>query len=175
MAFRLNDFKASLVGEGARPTLFEARVFFPLLNDLNFTFKCKAAQLPGKTLGVIEVPYFGRKIKVAGDQTFAEWTVTIINDESIGAANARNAFEIWMSGMNQHVSNLRTNTQYMADAQVLQYSKTGDVLKAYKFTGVWPSDLAPVDVSWESNDTLEEYTVTLQYQWWEEQNTTDLS
>jgi len=170
MAFNIARFQQAVVGEGARPTLFEARLFFPGLDEFNFTFKCKAAQLPGKTLGVIELPYFGRRIKVAGDQTFQEWTVTVINDESF---NARRAFERWMSGINEHVSNLRTNVSYMADGEVLQYDKEGNVINTYKFRGAWPSDISPIDVSWESNDTVEEFTVTLQFQWWESAGTTD--
>ena len=170
MAFNIATFQQKLVGEGARPTLFEARIFFPGLEEENFSFKCKSSQLPGKTLGVIEVPYFGRRIKVAGDQTFVEWTVTIIMDESF---NARNAFERWMSGINSHWNNLRDNTNYMADAEVIQYDKVGNVIKTYKFKGMWPSDISPVDVSWESNDALEEFTATLQYQVWESDGVTD--
>lgn len=172
MAFNLPNFISSLVGEGARPTLFEARIFFEGLDQNNFSFKCKATQLPGVTHGVIEVPYFGRKIKVPGDKTFVEWTVTLINDESF---DARKAIQNWMSGINQNVANVRTNTNFYADAEIIQYAKTGEELEKYKLVGCWPSDLAPVDVSWESNDALEEYTVTLQYQWWEHLGTTDSS
>lgn len=203
MAFRLNEFKTNLTGEGARPTLFDVELIFPSgptgipgipgtlpipippglgisggitepLKKLKFT--CKAAQLPGKTLGVIEVPYFGRKIKVAGDQTFAEWTITVINDEDFVT---RNAFESWMSSINQHNSNLRTNQFYHSTAKVTQYAKSAAFgsfstpIKSYKFEGVWPSDLSPIDVSWESNDTIEEYTVTLNYNWWESSTTDD--
>lgn len=170
MAFNIANFQQALVGEGARPTLFEARLFFPGLDEFNFTFKCKAAQLPGKTLGVIEVPYFGRRIKVAGDQTFAEWTVTVIMDETF---NARNAFERWMSGINEHVANIRSNVSYMADGEINQYDKVGNIIKTYKFKGAWPSDISPVDTSWESNDALEEFTATIQFQWWEADNVTD--
>jgi len=167
MPFNLQNFKSALVGEGARGTLFEAQLIFPPFAggvDRNFTFTCRAAQLPGKTFGVIEVPYFGRKVKIAGDQTFAEWTVTVINDESF---ITRNAFETWMSGINQHAGNVRTNPAYTANAYVTQFAKTGEPIKEYKFVGLFPSDLAPIDVAWDQNDTLEEYTVTLQYQWWE--------
>ena len=170
MAFNFLKFKSALVEEGARPTLFEARIFFGGLTENNFSFKCKTAQLPGKTMGMIEVPYFGRKVKIAGDQTFTEWTVTVINDESFAA---RKEFEKWMSGMNEHAANLRTNTSYMADAEVVQYGKTGEVINTYKFNGLWPSDISPIDVSWDTNDALEEFQVTLQYQFWTSAGTTD--
>lgn len=167
MAFDVNNFKTSLVNEGARPTLFEAHVYFP--DDIggasqDFAFKCKASQIPGSTIGLIEVPYMGRKIKVAGDRTFPEWTVTIINDEDY---LIRRAFEAWMSGINQHVGNLRTTKTYMAQADVMQYAKDGELVQSYTFVDMWPSDISPIDLSWESNDAIEEFTVTLNYQWWE--------
>jgi hypothetical protein len=164
MPFNLTNFKGAFAAEGARPTLFEADVFGGGIGP-DFKFHCKAAQLPGKTIGIVEVPYFGRKIKVHGDQTFAEWTVTVMNEETF---NVRNAFERWMSGINAHVRNVKTDGGYKTTtAQVRQYSKEGTVLKRYNFVGIWPSDIAPIDVSWESNDTIEEFTVTLQYDWWE--------
>lgn len=164
MPFNLNRFKGELAAEGARPTLFEAQVFGGGIGP-DFAFHCKAAQLPGKTIGTIEIPYFGRKIKVAGDQTFAEWTVTVINEETF---NVRNAFERWMGGINTHVGNLKVDPNYKStQAQVRQYAKNGKVLKRYNFNSIWPSDIAAIDVSWESNDSIEEFTVTLQYDWWE--------
>ncbi len=168
MPFNLNDFKGALVKEGARPTLFEAFISYPGGPGRDFRFHCKSAQLPGKTLGIIEVPYFGRKIKVQGDQTFAEWTVTVINEETF---KVRNSFERWMSEINTHVSNIKTkpNNTYKAFALVNQYGKRGqgELLQQYKFEGLWPSDISAIDVSWESNDAIEEFTVTFQYDWWE--------
>ena len=169
MAFNLQQFKGELIGEGARGTLFEAQINFPVgTADRNFTFTCRAAQLPGKTFGVIEVPYFGRKVKIAGDQTFAEWTVTVINDESF---KTRNAFESWMSGINQHAGNIRTNPAYSANAFVTQFAKDGNAIKQYKFVGLFPLDVAPIDLDWGSNDSIEEYSVTFAYQYWESNTT----
>ena len=179
MPFNLTDFKGALTGQGARPTLFDVQITSPSytagdpVGKINFT--CRAAQLPGKTFGVIEVPYFGRKVKVAGDQTFAEWTVTVINDEDFVT---RNAFEKWMSGINQHAANVRTNLTYkQGNATVTQYTKDGNIADfgnaTYNFIGIFPADLGAIDVAWDTNDSLEEYTVTLQYDWWEKLDTTD--
>jgi hypothetical protein len=174
MPFNLNDFKGALKLEGARPTLFSASINFPVgASDRDFTFHCKAAQLPGKTIGTIEVPYFGRKIKVAGDQTFAEWTVTVIHEEKRHAdpTNVRSNFELWMSNINTTVGNVRTLSNYKANAAVRQYAKVGgSPIQLYSFKGMFPTDISPIDVSWESNDTIEEFTVTLQYDWWESQS-----
>jgi len=164
MPFNLSTFKQQFKFEGARPTLFEANIFGGGIGP-DFKFHCKAAQLPGKTIGMIEVPYFGRKIKVHGDQTFAELSLTILNEETF---NVRNAFERWMSTINSHVSNIKTDPDYKGKSlNIKQFNKEMDIIKNYNFIGAFPSDISPIDVSWESVDTIEEFTVTMQYDWWE--------
>jgi hypothetical protein len=32
---------------------------------------------------------------------------------------------------------------------------------------MFPTDVSQIDVDWGSNDTIEEFTVTMAYQWWE--------
>ena len=130
---------------------------------------CKTAQLPGATLGVVPVQYFGRELKFAGNRTFADWNITIINDEDFVI---RNAFERWMNGINGHSLNIRnpgatTPTSYTVDGNVTQFGKNGESLKKYKFVGLFPTDITPIDVDWGSNDTIEEFSVNLSYQWWE--------
>jgi hypothetical protein len=133
------------------------------------TFMCKTAQLPGSTLGVVPVQYFGRELKFVGNRTFADWTVTIINDEDFVV---RNAFERWMNGINSHNLNVRnpvasTPLGYSVDSEVTQFGKAGNTIKKYRFVGMFPSDITPIDVDWSSNDTIEEFSVTLTYQFWE--------
>ena len=125
--------------------------------------------LPISTVNVVPVQYFGRELKFAGNRTFADWTITVINDEDFVV---RNAFERWMNGINSHSLNVRNPIAtspfgYTVDGEVKQFAKNGDTLKKYKFLGVFPTDVAPIDVDWGSNDTIEEFTVTLTYQWWE--------
>jgi hypothetical protein len=130
---------------------------------------CKTAQLPGATIGSVPVQYFGRELKFAGNRTFADWTINVINDEDF---IIRNAFERWMNGINSHNLNVRNPLAlaplgYTVDGDVRQFGKTGNTLKRYKFVGLYPTDLSPIDVDWGANDTIEEFTVTLSYQWWE--------
>jgi hypothetical protein len=186
--------------DGARPNLFQCEMTFPFLSRVEgdpqrkFTFMCRAAQLPGTSINSIPVMYFGRELKFAGNRSFPEWTVTIINDEDFVI---RKACERWINGMNSHVGNLRdpqfTNGQgssslggagqiaslgYQQDGYVTQFAKTGDAIKAYKFVGMFPIDVSPIDVDWGSNDNIEEYAVTFAYQWWESDDdnpTTDVS
>lgn len=177
MAFNVSQFRSQMQFDGARPNLFDVQMVFPgFANPGNAStkmrFMCKGAQLPGSTLGVVPVQYFGREVKVAGNRTFTEWTVTVMNDEDFVI---RNAFERWMNGINSHRFNTRASTlrnpnSYTADAEVLHYGKAGDTIKKYKFIGMFPQDLAPIDLDWGNNDSMEEFTVTLAYQWWESIN-----
>lgn len=171
MPFNINNFKSALekVSEGARNTLFDVAISWANGTIPNLEFTCKAASLPASTIGMIEVPYFGRKIKVAGDRTFADWTTTIINLEDFGV---RDQLETWMSGINSHVGNVRTDTIYKsASARVTQYSKEGAEIKTYYIENIWPAEIAAIDVDWNSTDTIEDFTVTWHYDWWINDNT----
>ena len=174
MAFNVNQFRSQMTGDGARPNLFEVSLPFPNFAapgtaQQKTTFMCRSAQLPGSTLGIVPVNYFGRELKFVGNRTFTDWTITIINDEDFVI---RNAFERWMAGINSHNLNVRNPAAlaplgYSVDGDVTQFGKNGNTLKKYKFIGLFPTDLTPIDVDWGSNDTIEEFTVTLAFQWWE--------
>jgi len=175
MAFRVQDFRAQMNYDGARPNLFQCELTFPTIvsgsgAQQKFTFMARAAQLPGSTVNQIPQFYFGRELKFSGNRSFPEWTVTIINDEDF---IIRDAFEKWMSGLDSHVANLRTpefikgDNGYQQDGFVTQYGKTGDIIKRYKFIGLFPIDVSPIELDWGANDTIEEYAVTFAYQWWE--------
>lgn len=176
MTFNINNFRSKLINDGARPNLFEVELTFP--PSLNIEgegvaglsrFMIKAAQLPGSTVGTVTVPYFGREIKFAGNRTFPDWTVTVINDENF---KIKNAFERWLNYINGHQTNLRapgrniSALDYFADMGIRQYSKSGDVIKYYKFVQAFPVDLAPIDVNWGDNDAIEEFSITFAYQYW---------
>ena len=184
----INDFKSRLVGGGSRPNLFECVLNFPdqlgVNVDDDFRFMVKAAQIPGSTISTIPVPFRGRTLKIAGDRTFDPWTITIINDTNY---KIRNAFEKWMNFMNRHDDNAGVITPAAYQREMLVYQlgrgvvNTGGasgarlpettsqmpVLKTYKLYGCWPSDITPMELSYDSSDTIQEFSVTLQYQWWD--------
>ena len=174
MAFSVNEFRSQMTGDGARPNLFEVSMPFPSFASpanaqTKLTFMCKTAQLPGSTVGSVPVNYFGRELKFVGNRTFADWSITIINDEDF---LVRDAFERWMNGINSHNFNVRNPLAlsplgYSVDAQVSQFGKQGNTLKKYRFVGVYPTDISAIDVDWGSNDTIEEFSVNLTYQWWD--------
>lgn len=157
----ITNFKGSFKSL-ARPTLFRVKGFGA---DLQLEFLCKAAQIPGSTLGVIEVPYMGRKIKLPGDRTYPEWTITIQNDEKF---TLRNYFDEWTNRINDPELNVGSPIveSLKEDGYVEQLSLDDKVIARYKLIGAWPSEVAPIDVSFESTDTVEEFTVALQYDYW---------
>jgi len=180
MAFNVAEFRANMIGDGARPNLFSVSLVFPTIATngtaagQQTTFMAKSAQLPGSTVGTVPVFYFGRELKFAGNRTFTDWTLQIINDENF---LIRNSLESWMNSINSHAGNIRDGgaaspSSYTVDAIVTQYGKTGNVLKEYKFVGLFPLDIAPIDLDWGSNDVIEEYSATFAFQYWESNTTT---
>ena len=175
----INDFKAKLAGGGARANQFKVTMPFPGYAQVggeieDLAFLCTTAQIPAMNVGLVNVPFRGRQIKIAGDRTFEDWEVTVINDEDFAV---RNAMEIWSNSINTHVTNLRDRDRlapetYKAQAQVRQYSKTGDMIREYTFNGLFPTNVAQIDVAWETNNTVEEFAVTFSYDWWEVTNGT---
>ena len=184
----LSDFKARLVGGGARPNLFECVLAFPsglqseVKVDEDFTFMVKAAQLPASNVNVIDIPFRGRNLKVAGDRTFDPWTITVINDTNF---KLRNAFERWMNFINRHDDNagVITPAAYQTEMVVHQLGRGNEVngtngqlpdngakipvLKSYKFFGTFPTNVSPIELSYDAADSVEEFTVDLQVQWWD--------
>lgn len=175
MPFVVDDFRGALAFGGARANLFEVQLFLPDVykprvdvKTQHFSFLCKGASLPASSVGVVEVPYFGRKIKMAGNRTFADWTTTVINDEDF---QIRNLIEDWISAINEHAQNQRVAItsapmDYQGSLLVNQYSKDGGVLKTYRFVHAWPSTCSDISLGWDSNDSIEEFTITWQYDYW---------
>lgn len=174
MAFNVAEFRSNMIGDGARPNLFQVNLTFPsIVGNANLAgrkiqFMAKSAQLPGSSIGTVPVYYFGRELKFAGNRTFPDWSLQIINDEDFVI---RNSLENWMNSINSHQGNVRNAsannpTGYTVEATVDQFSKTGNILKSYSFVGLFPIDVAPIDLDWGSNDSIEEYSVTFAYQYW---------
>ena len=169
----VDDFKSKLKGGGARPNLFNVKMNFPAyaLGDAELTsFMCKAAALPASTVGLITVPFRGRQLKIAGDRTFETWSVTVINDTDF---SVRDAMERWMNGINSHNANTGFNdpAEYQTDLSVEQLDKDGIVLKTYNFRSCFPTNIAAIELSYETVDAVEEFTVEFQVQYWESNTT----
>ena len=186
----LDSFKAMMTGGGARSNLFEIELDWPASTKLdtrgNFDLRTrmlvKAASLPASTISNIAIPFRGRQLKIAGDRTFEPWSITVINDIDF---DIRNSFERWMNLMNKHEDNagLTDPTEYQKNIIVRQLGRskvqgmsTKDdeipVLKEYQFRGVFPTTVSSIDLSYENTDAIEEFTVELEYQWYDSLNGT---
>ena len=185
----ISQFRSKLAGGGARPNLFEVNINdfkFSQWDNETFQFLCKAAALPSSNITPIEIPFRGRLLKVAGDRTFDTWTVSVINDEDF---KLRSSFENWMNGISKlsDASGATEPNSYMGNATVNQLGRSpegrfgnansgdGDAsgggatlepLRTYYFDGIFPTEVSSIDLSYESGDAIEEYTVTFQVQYW---------
>jgi hypothetical protein len=168
----IEEFKAVLQGGGVRPTMFQVEMNFPdavvvdpTQSTNEGTYLIKASNLPASNVGFIEVPFRGRKLKVSGDRTFDDWSVTVTNDVSFGL---RKGFEKWselIQNMN-YVLGANELNDYFATAIVRQLDRDGNQLRAYKFEGIWPTAVDEVTLDMDSNDSVEEFGVTFKVQYW---------
>lgn len=164
------------IGQGVKPNMFLIDVQFPSTlkkqtEDQNLTnLLCKSAALPGSNLGVIEVPFRGRTVKIAGDRTFDTWTATFFNDKDF---KLRGFFEQWANSINTHEGNTsplfkpNNSDGYMADLSVKQLEKDasegGAILRSYGLKYCFPTNVSQIDLAYDSNDQIEEFTVEFQY------------
>ena len=184
----LDAFKGRMVGGGARSNLFECEMYFPddavptttskdALSD-KVRFLVKAAQLPASTLTEIQVPFRGRQLKIAGTRTYANWTITVINDIDF---DIRTAFERWSNLINKHEDNagLVNPADYQQPMIVRQLGRASvsgpvpssevnlPVLKMYQFIGAYPVEVSGIDLNYDTQDSIEEFTVSMAYQWYD--------
>lgn len=171
----IEDFRAKLSGGGARPNLFEVELNFPSsLNSqtidgqdakVNSKFLVKSAALPASNITPIDVPFRGRILKLAGERTFDTWTITVLNDTDF---KIRTAFEQWMNGISKldDASGEVNPEDYSQSAKVFQLDRLGETVREYEFYGLFPTNISQIDLSMDSSDTVEEFTVELQVLWW---------
>lgn len=197
MAFNLQNFKANFKDGGSRPSLFDIQITFPaggievaginniagneVSNLLRFT--ARAASIPPSMISSIEVPYFGRRIKVDGNREYPNWRVVVMSDENY---IARAALEAWHEKMNGHVVNTMSgdyiNNGYKATAIVRQYRRaelpqgdlvnttlTGNdmVVRSYVFEGIFPTEIGGVNLGWDQINQIAEYQIEFAYDWWQ--------
>jgi hypothetical protein len=167
--FNVDQFKAAMIGGGARANQFFVALSFPTYVTLGgaataqAAFLVNAAALPGSIVQPTIVPYRGREVKFAGERIFQPWTITVMNDVSF---NIRNSLERWMAGINGLQDNTgRTNPRdYQTNLTVTQLDRNNNPLKIYTLASAFPVDLSDITLNYGDNDTIEQYTVTFQYQ-----------
>lgn len=181
----VKDF-LNTIKQGVRPNLFLVDISFPTSAGLPagssedgklVNILCKSAALPASNLGVIEVPFRGRTVKIAGDRTFDTWTATFINDKDF---KIRHYMESWMAKINSHEGNRAQlivpefSTGYTANLHVKQLERdsteTGSIIREYTLWGCFPTNISQIDLAYDSNDQIEDFTVEFQLQYWEVEN-----
>lgn len=168
---QISEFKAMMVGGGARPNQFRVELGFPsfvstgAIVGLKSMFLCKAATLPSSTVENIAIQYRGRPINFAGERTFAPWTITVYNDTDFAI---RNALEVWSNGI-QNLSTtggLTNPRDYQSDMNVNQLDRNGAVIKTYKFIDAYPTEISAIQLDYETGNQIETFDVTFQFNYW---------
>ena len=172
----INEFKSRLRGGGARANQFKVTLPFPGYAAVggetsDLAFLCKATAIPGQTLGNVAVDFRGRKLNIAGDRTFEPWSITVLNDTDF---KLYRGFERWMNGINNMTDNegLTNPVDYQVDAFVDQLDRNGNTIKSYTLRGVFPTEVAPIELTYDEATAIEEFAVTLAYQYFESNTTT---
>src|SRR6056300_415170 len=171
-----NDFKAKLAGGGARANQFKVTMPFPGYAQVggeieDLAFLCRATTIPAMVIGNVNVPFRGRQIKIAGDRTFEDWSVTVINDTNF---KLRNAFERWQNGINNMTDNegLTNPVDYQVDAFVDHLDRNGNTIKSYTLRGAFPVSISEILLDFDEKTEIETFTVEFAYQHFESTTTT---
>ena len=172
----INDFKTKLAGGGARKNQFKVTMPFPGYAQVGgeteeLAFLCTATSIPAMNIGTVSVNFRGRTVYLAGDRTFEAWKITVLNDTNF---KLRDAFERWQNGINNMSDNegLVNPVDYQVDAFVDQLDRNGNVIKSYTFRGMFPTTLDDIALSYSDNNSVESFTATHRYQYFETNTTT---
>ena len=164
----IDTFKTQLQSGGVRSNQFRVDMTIPVFvpgaaaAKTQIQYLCSATTLPKQTIGTTEVAFRGRKLQIAGDtRTFEPWDITVLNDDF----SVYNTFEDWQNLMNDVMSNktLSAVNSYKAEAEVHQLNRDGDSIKIIKLHGCFPSDIAAIDLSMDTEDEIQTFDVTLTY------------
>ena len=172
----ISDFKAKLAGGGARANQFKVTMPFPGYASVGgeieeLAFLCRATSIPSMEIASIPVPFRGRSIKIAGDRTIPDWSVTVYNDTNF---KLRDAFERWQNGINNMSDNegLTNPVDYQVDAFLDHLDRNGNTIKSYTLRGVYPTGIAGIPLDYEEAGAIEQFEVTLEYQFFDARTTT---
>ena len=184
MANSLSDFRSNFFG--VRQNRFMVNFTFPqgTAQDLDLdgiqTIYCKATQSPPTAIGTIPVLWQGRQVKFSGERVYGDWTLVIY--EAAGRKSQHNlkaAFERWVNLMDERNTheinyNVVTNWDLYYDdigASNLRPGEAGQFPSNYskhiKLINCFPTEISPVDLSYDTENTFIEFTVTMAFDYWE--------
>jgi hypothetical protein len=184
MTFNIERFKSEGLNlGGARPSLFEIEMStFPGSNGTTsperIRFLAKASSIPPSVVESIDIPYFGRKVKIIGDRVFPNWSITVMNDEDF---LVRNSFMNWHEQLNGKITNIMSGQvgpsplTYKANIVVKQYSKGGfeygiqeepGVIFKCTLVGAFPVTVDAIQLDWDAINQVEQFDVEFAYDYW---------
>jgi len=167
MGIGVNEFIANFEHGGYRPNLFRVSIASPfMVNATKSSYLCKSASLPPSNLGLADVSYMGRKIKIAGDKDFPSWTTDFYEDNDM--VN-RTSFEYWLSKISAHEANtgyIKPSEYYATIVLDLLSHETGDSVRTYKLINAFPTEVGELALAYDSNDTIGEFSVTWEFNYW---------
>lgn len=169
MSFNISSF-SNVIGTGTRANLFSVEISGVIIGqESNFKTLAKATSIPSSTVGLIEIPYAaGRRLKVSGDRTFADWTVTLMSDSAFSLRTALENYQnnlVFLDATSDGVGNRGIGNR--ATLTVKQLADNGTtVLRTYTLKNAFPTDISTIDLSYDSRDTIEEFTVTWAYEYY---------
>ena len=172
----INEFKSRLRGGGARANQFKVTLPFPGYAAVggetsDLAFLCKSTAIPGQTVANIPIDFRGRKLNIAGYRSFEPWKITVLNDTDF---KLYRACERWMNGINNMTDNegIANPADYQVDGFIDHLDRNGSTLKSYTYRGLFPTALGNIDLNYATNDAIEEFSVTFNYQYFETDTTT---
>jgi len=180
--FNINQFRENL-NSGSKANLFQCEINgLPdgvrdpenLIGGGRFTFLCRSAAIPAYSLGIIEVPFRGRRVKIPGDRTYAEWAVTVLNDEKQGM---RKVFDNWLAFVNNpdgEEAIRETDEEYRCTIVINHLRPDGTKSRVYNLVDAFPTDVSPIDLSYDTTDAIQEFVVTFQYHYLDEGGTSNV-
>ena len=169
---QIDDFKANLLGGGARSNQYRVSINEPSgvaigLDVRRTSFLCSATSLPEVTIGTIPLTFRGRTINIAGDrEPPAPWTTTFYNDTDF---MIKTAMERWSNGINDFALNTGTSNpaDYQADLIVEQLDRDDTILKTYILRNCFPLSVADIALSSAEATEIETFDVVWKYQHFE--------
>lgn len=179
MTASIHDFLANFSGGGARPNRYEVILTFPaaipggIAASQKISFTCSAATIPGTTIGVVNAPFMGREVKLPGDKTFDDWSVTVMIDSDF---LGRGIFERWHNeilGFRSNVanSNMVNPINTYARGRINALSRDDKVIATYEVEGIFPTQVGEIQMGYDQNDQLMLQNITFAINGWRSRNT----
>ena len=168
----LNRLK-QLVGAGARANKYRVILNLPsvasgIVGSDEIDVLVTSAEMPGKTIGTIELHNQGRKLVIPGDTSYSNsWAVEMYLNET---HNARRAMLKWMKACDNFQENVHASGSAYSDllvtGTIIQLDSHGNEVVRYTMHNMWPSEVGAETMGDDAADTINKVSVTFTYSDW---------